>query len=375
MNKFRFYFILFSSALILFSCNKSDDSSAVPIRKFAVQYADDIALIEDYLTTHYIEVTNAPGTEADQNVVIKKIDAAQPSIMSLLDSPTFPKLLFKTIDLDDIEYKLYYIKLREDNATGIQPCRVDQVLAAYRGSYLAYNTETVDGSPVTTLEATQFEYIQYPDSFLALNQVIRGWTETFPLFKSGNVQSNPGQPTSYADFGAGVIFIPSGLGYYNQARANLPAYSPLVFNFKLYDVRRSDQDGDGILSINEDLNGNGLFNDDDTDGDGVQNFLDADDDGDGYFTRTETKKPGVDGIFIFSGLSQYYPYDPVADNPFTTENEEEIYGVPSKFTGPPLSPSDPLYSAHSVSTPLPQDYTNPTRLRRYLDKTCFPPYK
>jgi hypothetical protein len=30
------------------------------------------------------------------------------------------------------------------------------------------------------------------------------------------------------DFGAGIMFIPSGLGYYAAGSASIPSYSPLV---------------------------------------------------------------------------------------------------------------------------------------------------
>ena len=89
------------------------------------------------------------------------------------------------------------------------------------------------------------------------------------------------------------MFLPSGLAYYNAATATIPSYSPLVFSFKLYDLKRADQDGDGVLSIDEDLNHDGDFTNDDTDGDGIQNYLDIDDDGDGALTKNEIKINGV----------------------------------------------------------------------------------
>ena len=384
MNKFKFYFFLFSSVLILFSCNKSDDTTSVPIRDFDVQYADDMALIEDYLKTHYIPTDFDPNLDVE----IKKIDATQASIWSLLrveedTNAQYPQLLKKTFEYNDNTYEIYYLKLRANLEAGIAPSRVDEVLASYNGTYLRYNTEEVDGVDVTTLDETLFESSPFPSAFTALDAVIRGWTEVFPFFKSGNKQDLIGEPTAYSDFGAGVVFIPSGFAYFNQGRTSplsgvtIPSYSPLVFTFKLYEVRRADQDRDGILSNDEDINGDGFFDieNDDTDGDGVMNMYDVDDDGDGYYTRNEIKKPTVDGIFIFSGLSEYYPFNPVVDNPFTVVDETETYGIPSKFSGPPLSPSDPLYSSHSISTPLPSDFTDPSRLRRHLDKTCFPPYK
>ena len=310
MNKFKFYFFLFCSVLILFSCNKSDDATTVPIRDFDVQYADDMELIEDYLQHNYITVTNSTGND-DQNVEIKKIDNAQPSIWTLFRetedaSASYPQLLKKPVVIDDITYLIYYLKLRPNLEAGIAPSRVDEVLASYSGTYLRYNTEEVEGEDVTTLDATLFESAPFPTAFTALDGVIRGWTEIFPFFKSGNKQDLIGEPTAYADFGAGVVFIPSGFAYFNQARTSplsgitIPSYSPLVFSFKLYEVREADQDGDGVLSNDEDLNGDGLFDtdNDDTDDDGVANLYDVDDDGDGFYTKNEIHKD-AEGNIIF----------------------------------------------------------------------------
>ena len=289
MNKFKLYFSLFCSVLILFSCNKADSPTPVPVRAFDTQYAADIAIIEDYLNTHYLEVAS------NQDVTISKIvdPSVQSSMMSMLNSETYPKLLVKEVVSNDVTYKIYYFKLREDYETGIAPSKADSVLASYNGTYLSYKTETVNEVSTTTLLATQFEYTPFPTLFLRLDTAVRGWREILPLFKSGQKIDVPGEPTSYIDFGAGIIFIPSGLGYFNLPQAGIPAYSPLVFSFKLYDVKFTDQDQDGILSNDEDLNGDGDFTNDDTDGDGVQNLYDVDDDGDSYLTKNEIKIDGV----------------------------------------------------------------------------------
>jgi hypothetical protein len=121
------------------------------------------------------------------------------------------------------------------------------------------------------------------------------------------------------------MFIPSGLAYYNTGQGPIPGYAPLVFSFKLYEIKRSDlevklgttgylSDPDGVLSYQEDIDGDGYVwtaselpegavNPDDTDGDGTPDFLDFDDDGDGYATRGEIKK--ADGT--------YYPFDLIPD--------------------------------------------------------------
>lgn len=49
----------------------------------------------------------------------------------------------------------------------------------------------------------------------------------------------------------------------------------------------SDTDNDGVIDINEDVNGNNNLDDDDIDGDGIPNYLDEDDDGDGVNTADE----------------------------------------------------------------------------------------
>ncbi len=49
----------------------------------------------------------------------------------------------------------------------------------------------------------------------------------------------------------------------------------------------ADNDGDGITTGNEDINGDGNIHNDDTDGDGTPNYLDSDDDGDTILTKNE----------------------------------------------------------------------------------------
>jgi len=331
MNKFKFYFIVLCSVVTLFSCNKADSPTVTPVRDFDVQYATDLATIETFLNTHYLEVN------ANQDVTMPKIedgDTSHAAIMTLLNATVFPKLLFKEVTRNSKTYKIYYLKLREDYASGKAPSRVDGVLASYNGSFLQQvfkqtpkkdsngnvildsngnpvlvdYVDPVTNSKVVILVNTDFEYNAYPTSFAGLDKLIQGWSEIFPLFKSGVVNPASGNdPISYSDFGAGVMFIPSGFGYFNlgqttTAGIEIPSYSPLIFSFKLYDVYQSDQDGDGVLSDDEDTNHDGLFTNDDTDGDGTQDYLDIDDDGDGIFTKTEIKNPATGLPFPFSEI-------------------------------------------------------------------------
>jgi hypothetical protein len=343
MNKFKFYFILSITTISLFSCSKNDDNTEIiPPRDYAVQYATDLTDIEEYLKTYYIE-----DVSPDVETKITKIPAggSQASIMSYLNNSGFPKLLSRDVKLHDITYKLYYLVLRE--GVGQSPCNVDGVLAAYRGDYLSRKTV----AEVSTLTPTMFEETKYPQQMFSLFSVIAGWSEIFPQFKTGTYTSNSDGMITYKDFGAGVMFIPSGLGYYSTGSGGIPSYAPLVFSFKLYEIQRLDQDGDGIPSYLEDLDGDGYMrvfakgvdNPDDTDKDGIPDFGDVDDDGDGYSTKLEIKKPNGSNLDL-DGPSLYYPYDPIISIPAKVTDEKR--GVPN-YLG---------------------DYTTAGRLRLYLDK-------
>ena len=296
MNKFKFYFVVISFAALLFSCNNNDDTpEPVPVRAFDVQYDTDITTIEAYLNSYYIvNDVNNPDF-ADEDIVFAKIPDGgdQKSIFDFLNSDSYPKLLVKKISLHDIEYEIYYLKLRADNESGKQPTRVDEVLAAYSGFYLSSKTEEAG----TTIEGTPFETVVFPQSMLGLDRTIRGWGEIFPRFTTGIYDATPSpDPASFTNFGAGVMFLPSGLAYFNSPPlgSRIPSYAPLVFTFKLYDVKQADQDQDGILSIDENVvDENGNFTNQDTDKDGISDYLDIDDDGDGVLTKNEIKINGV----------------------------------------------------------------------------------
>ncbi len=340
MNKFKLYFIVFATLAVLFSCNKADGPVIIPPRDFQEQYDTEIETIREYLKNFYIESITSSADYTDQDIKLTRIPTGNTSLIPIWDSPLLDSTV---VTYDEVDYKVYYLNLRQGNAAGVSPVSVDEVLASYKGSYLDYDTKTVNGVAVDSLVSTDFEYIPFPDNFIPLSQTIRGWQKMFPKFKSGVINTNPGpNPIIYTDFGAGVMFLPSGLAYYNIGSGSIPSYSPLVFSFKLYDVRRADQDSDGILSINEDTNHDGDFTNDDTDEDGTQDYLDIDDDGDGYFTKTETKYTDS------AGVVHYYPFNGAAVDDPATPLVDETKGVPSCGL----------------------DYITPTRVRRYLDKTC-----
>jgi FKBP-type peptidyl-prolyl cis-trans isomerase FkpA len=378
MNKIKFYFILLIATVVtISSCNKDDDKDTpvVPPKPFAEQYPIDSLAINNYLKENYIsEVVNNPGFPNDQDVTIKKITdvATQPSLWSYLNSPTLPRLSIREVSAHNITYKLYYLVIREgvkggDNASGGEyPCNVDGVFAGYKGTLLDGTVfdSSNNGQMLSNLDGTNH------DGGGAI--VVRGWPEGFPRFKTGWVSSKNDGTISYNDFGVGVLFIPSGLAYYNIAKTNIPAYSPLVFSIKLYALKRYDHDADGIPSYQEDVDpkhdgymytfAKDVENLDDTDKDGIPDFRDFDDDGDNYATRGEIKDAN----------GKYYPYDgALVDDP-STPNINETYGIPRKYS---LKYPDLPESETNPREPKPEDFTDPARLRRHLDPTCFPPYQ
>ena len=354
MNKYLklaliFVFGLTIIGITLVSCTKNETPSYdVALREYPVQYRADLDSIDKYLNTHYIE-----SVDADFNITFAKIPAGGTQL-SIRNQQNYPlQSVDVQNDIHGVNYKIYYLKLRE--GTNERTTAVDSIYVSYRG---------------TLLKNTQFDYSETPVWF-QLENVVAGWAEIIPLFKTGTYDTTPGpNPSTFSNFGAGVMFLPSGLAYYNQMPSSLiPPYSPLVFSFKLKSQKSRDHDGDGILSINE-VNPsipNQKPKNYDSDGDGKPNYLDIDDDGDNYMTKVENRRPYIliNNVLTPNG---YFPFNGAAvDNPLTP-NIDERQGVPRKFTGP-NNPNN------NLPTPLPTDYTDPNRLRRYLDPTSYPPFQ
>ena len=89
--------------------------------------------------------------------------------------------------------------------------------------------------------------------------------------------------------GSGILLVTTSLTFDDLDRIDedvddtLDTDGDLVPNYQ-----DRDDDGDGILSVDEDPNGDGDPTNDDTDNDGIANYLDNDDDGDGILTQDES---------------------------------------------------------------------------------------
>jgi hypothetical protein len=344
MNNFFKFILLFILGISVVSCSKSDNDT-VALRDYTDQAAKDLTNIEAFMHNHSMTVS------ANQDVTFTLIPTGGTAV-SIWDQTTYPILTrMVTVKQNDVDvnYKIYYIKLTE--GIGKSPCNVDRVLTAYKGEYIYDSVD--ETTSIHTIISNEFETVNNPETYFTLTGVIRGWSEIFPQFKTGTYTSNGDGTVSYSDFGAGVMFIPSGLAYFGGVQSGIPAYSPLVFNFKLYELQRTDNDADGIYSFQEDVNNDGymlvlptgVINPDDTDGDEIPNFLDVDDDGDFFTTKSETSYVHPSDLMQ---VERYYPFQGAATDDPTTPYVDETKGVPD-CSG---------------------DYTTLARIRKYLDPAC-----
>jgi FKBP-type peptidyl-prolyl cis-trans isomerase FkpA len=356
MNNIFKILSVFVFCVVLASCSKTKDPDVTPLRDYATQYADDLDSIDQYIDTHYLTYDTEYNVSFDTLLPTSGHSSIRAESVAYHLSDT-------TVVQNGINYKVYFIKFREgDILNGKRPTQVDSVNVSYRGIKI-YNKTKND----------QFDISQSPTWF-KLQEVISGWSHIIPNFHTGTyTPGTGGNPTTFNNFGAGVMFLPSALAYYNNSAGTIPAYTPIAFSFKLYELHYRDHDADGILSkdertldptisplirwkenpaVNLDYHYDAAFDGVydvpflDTDGDGIPNMYDTDDDGDNYTTKSETVKAPGD-INATSTLG-HYPFNPTATEP---------KGIPAR-TG---TVGNYIY-----------DYTSPTRLRKHLDSNWNP---
>lgn len=332
MNRIFKIFGLLTLGVLLTECSKDDNTSATPPRAQAEVYAEDLVKIEDYLKSHYVVVDKVNGDVT--NVEIDSTDTAHP--VSIWDQTTYP-LLTKTVKLYGVDFKVYYLKLdtkTDTDADGNKPCGVDRIVCTYRGNLL---------------DGTQFDIAQNPVEFDLAN-LVRGWEYIIPEFRAGYFDPENSDGTlNPRNYGSGVMFLPSGLAYFNNGNIGVPGYAPLVFTFNLFSVTYLDQDGDKIPSRYEYvLNEDGTLLD--SDGDTKPNVFDADDDNDGFFTINEISYKVMDNSTTPpTERTFYYPYFGAAVDDPLTPLVDESKGIPACGN---------------------TDFTSATRVRKHMDSSC-----
>lgn len=303
MNKVKFYFILPLISIVLFSCNNDDNTKITPPRDYEVQYPVDLDSIESYLKTHSFSVVEVDGL-TDVKIDTFIVGNTEGKV-SIWDNTEYP-LQFKMVKNDSrstylvdgrvsdpVDYKMYYLLINEGG--GASTTRFDSTYVSYRGWKLDNEQFDISNQPI---------WATFPQIQSGEISLISGFRQFTPLLKAAipPFVAGPDGQVTYNNSGVGVVFLPSGLGYYNSSQINIPAYSPLVFTVRLHTVRERDHDSDGILSKYE--NGSGvedLFTVD-TDGDTVPDFLDIDDDGDNVRTLLEIKNPVTSASFPFDQI-------------------------------------------------------------------------
>lgn len=252
--KFKYFlYFLLTIAVTIVSC--SGDSNPVDTHDPVAQAVIDDEILVNFLQSHYINED-------------KRVD----TIMNG-EAPLMDYIDIEDVTLNDIKYKLYYYT--DFEGVGINPTKNDSVQIKYEGF---------------TIDSIKFdENLSFTTSrsWLSLKKVIPGWQYGIPHYKEGEKVIYPDESFGYENTGKGVLFMPSGLAYGNNAQGAIPKNGVLYFYIELGSVNIVDTDLDGVPDYLEDLNNNNDITDDDTDEDGIANYLDRDDDGDEKLTIDE----------------------------------------------------------------------------------------
>lgn len=294
----RYKFLLVVALIFIYASSCDDETDDLDPFDHAGQAIIDNDSLVDYMQTHFVDAVGE----------LQEITGNETPVYDQVATQT----VIREMEGEDIELKLYYL-IREQGV-GEQPTRVDSVHVTYKGMLLNHDV---------------FDQNSYGNWF-TLYGVVDGWEYGLTHFKEGDLIVNPDTSFSFENNGKGILFMPSGLGYANLYQTDIPSSSPLIFYIELNLVERTDSDGDGLLSMYEDLNNNGDFSDDDTDEDDFPNYVDGDDDGDTVLTSDEL------------GATPLNPQDTDADGiPDYLDDDDDNDGTLTKDeVGDPTDPDD-----------------------------------
>ena len=263
-------FFLLPVFFIFLQCKKDDDTPQYVIREYSDQVLVDQSILEEYLQTH---TYNYEDFNNNLNIDLKIDELSDNSSrLSLFDMANVKTINVKDSNENDVPHNLYYIIAREGSNTS--PSIADSVYVAYEGKLTSGET---------------FDKRKFP-IWLDLANALEGFREGVSELRTGVYSENSNGTIEYNSFGVGIFIFPSGLGYFENTSSGIPEYSPLIFSVKLMTYTDTDHDNDGILSIFEDIDGDGKPFRDDSDGDRIWNMYDTDDDGDGILTINELDK-------------------------------------------------------------------------------------
>src|SRR5690554_2126017 len=132
MNASRKLLFLFLTCTIFFSCKNDDDTAPVePPRDEAEVAVEDHAKILEFLKTHKYKMVPNPLNPDYQLIEFSQVSSG--SNEALINSEYLEQ---KTITQNEIEYTLYYLKIREGASSQPKPTFADYVITTYSGQLL-----------------------------------------------------------------------------------------------------------------------------------------------------------------------------------------------------------------------------------------------
>lgn len=245
------YLIILLITVSIFSCKKDEEEKHDP----AAQALIDDELLVEFLQTHYLTDDNEIDT------------------ISGGETPLYSQVETDDITFDNIDYKMY--RYMGEEGIGTNPSSSDSIQVLYKGYRL--NLIKFDENLSYTTSKSWFH----------LPNLILGWRYGFPHYKSGEKVNYPDESFGYENTGQGIIFMPSGLAYGTSGTFTIPPNESIYFIIDLGAVVIADADNDWVVNSDEDIDGDGIVGNDDTDDDRIPDYLDADDDGDGVLTKEE----------------------------------------------------------------------------------------
>lgn len=299
MNLRKFLIPTLLLFFITFSCRKDDELEfeSIPERERQEVSDENEIEIQTYLETHFFnsgdfDFTNASNPANDDfTLVLDTISLAngtlgETPLINYTSQPSglYPRLDVKVVNLDDIDYNLYILKVREGQGDNINS--LDRAVVVYSGTV---TDGSVFDSQVDISNGQPFNLTPVGN----IGGVVSGFREGIIEFKtSTGYTENVDGSITYHNHGIGVVFMPSGLAYFSSPPPTgvIPQYSPLFFNLKVISRSNTDWDLDGVPSHLEHLDGDFTGTNDDTDEDTIIDMLDSDDDGDGVLTSNEVIK-------------------------------------------------------------------------------------
>ena len=280
--KFKLYIFLIAILLLGFSCGDDDDNGVIEVPeadRTEQQVIDNDSLVT-FLQSHYVDASLLTN---NSTILLNEIEINQLPEDGELPNPDQNSLLIDMVETltttyFDVEYEYYILKINQGGSEN-SPNFSDKVRVSYEG---------------TLMDDTVFDSSSTPVDF-DLTSTIAGWGRVLPEYNNAeDFEINSDGTVTYNNPGIGIMFLPSGLGYYSAAAGSVPVYSNLIFKFKVFQSELNDHDFDNVPSHLEDLNGDYDLTNDDTDDDTFADFVDSDDDNDGTLTIDEDLEPDSD---------------------------------------------------------------------------------